>query len=330
MGIYAEWAPEYAERGVAVFPVDVDAKKPLVSNYGKAGVRASAKWAERFADANGLGIHMARNALTILDVDSQDERIFCDAMDRHGPSPFVVRTQSGGWQAYYAANGEKRQTRAWPCIDLLGNGQAVAAPSRGTRGRYEVIAGDLDDLLDLPTLRNIPADLYRPKAANDAKPNSGPAIGQRNQFLFDALRYQGQSASTYEQLQAIAMTLNAAFAEPLAEGEVMNTARQVWRYKSENRLFVTGCESTAVFGSSLVDQCLNNGDALVLLAKLRQLHAHRKGRAFELPGATGERIMGWSKRRYLKARDHLEAIGQLTIVQRGSQRSHKPTLARLT
>ncbi|WP_348767863.1 hypothetical protein, partial [uncultured Salinisphaera sp.] len=67
MGLFAEWQPEYAERGITVFPVDVDAKKPLVSNYGKAGVRASAKWAERFADANGLGIHMGRNALTILD-----------------------------------------------------------------------------------------------------------------------------------------------------------------------------------------------------------------------------------------------------------------------
>lgn len=329
MGIFGTWAPEYAERGVAVFPVDVDAKKPLVTNYGRAGVRASARWAERFADADGLGIHMGCNALTIIDVDTTDERVFCDAMDRHGPSPFVVQTQSGGWQAYYANNGEKRQTRAWPSIDLLGNGQAVAAPSRGRKGAYRVIAGDLDDLLDLPTLRDIPAGLYRPKAANDPKSSTGPAVGQRNQFLFDALRYQGQRMSTYEQLEASAMMLNQTFAEPLTAAGVVNTALQIWKYKTEGRLFVSGCESTSVFPDSLIDQCLDNCEAIALLHKLRKLHAHHKGRSFELPAATGNRIMGWSRGKYMRARNHLVAIGRLELVQEGSKGKRTPTIARL-
>ena len=58
MGIFADWQPRYAERGIATFPVSsnrVGEKKPLVSGYLRTGLRGSAKLATKFPTAEGIG-----------------------------------------------------------------------------------------------------------------------------------------------------------------------------------------------------------------------------------------------------------------------------------
>lgn len=158
-GVFAEWQPVYAERGIATFPCEAN-KKPAVSNYAKFGLPESTKIVPRFASANALGFMCGRRSrITVLDVDSKNERILADALDRHGKTPIVVRSGSGNYQAWYRHGGERRAIRPWGSdlpIDILGGGYVVAPPSRVEKGEYQFIDGSLDDLGNIPTLEKRP------------------------------------------------------------------------------------------------------------------------------------------------------------------------------
>ena len=103
--IFKRAQAEYAAHGIATFPVKgilnprngkID-KIPAISNYGKVGLRGSAKLAAKFADARGVGFMAGRRSgIVIIDVDSADERLLGDALDRHGETPIIAKTASGG------------------------------------------------------------------------------------------------------------------------------------------------------------------------------------------------------------------------------------------
>lgn len=128
MGAFAEWQPRYAEHGIITFPVVVDEtrKKPAVKGYLKIGLPTSSQLALRFVDHDALGIACKRNRLTILDVDTTDERELADGLARHGQTPFIVRSGSGNFQAWYRNNGESRRIRPDPArpVDILEIGRA--------------------------------------------------------------------------------------------------------------------------------------------------------------------------------------------------------------
>src|SRR5436190_15601718 len=94
---FGHWQPIYAERGIATFPVQfvprdgkVD-KKPMVRNYGRIGLIASAKLVERFGDASAIGFTPGlRSDITILDVDEPGDRALERAIARHGDTPVIV------------------------------------------------------------------------------------------------------------------------------------------------------------------------------------------------------------------------------------------------
>jgi hypothetical protein len=100
MGVFSRHQPAYAAHGIATFPLN-DAKVPSVRNYQKIGLPASARFAERFRAADGLGFMTnARSRVTVLDVDTMDDRVLADALSRHGSTPLVGRTASGKFHAY--------------------------------------------------------------------------------------------------------------------------------------------------------------------------------------------------------------------------------------
>ena len=157
-GLFASWQPRYAAHRIPTFPVDLAAKRPRVRGYLKIGSNLSAQFALRFPDVDAFGFPCGkRSRITVLDIDTTDERVLADALDRHGPTPFIVRTASGKWHGYYRHNGEGRRIRpvARVPIDILGGGYAVAPPSRGARGQYEIVQGRLDDLDRLPVMRGM-------------------------------------------------------------------------------------------------------------------------------------------------------------------------------
>src|SRR5262249_46961900 len=58
-----------------------------------------------------------------------------------GQPAIIIRTASGKFHHLYRYNGERRRIRPWSelPIDLLGdNGFALAAPSKTTKGSYEI------------------------------------------------------------------------------------------------------------------------------------------------------------------------------------------------
>ena len=84
---FAEWQPIYAAHGLSTFPVRIQGsdKKPMVKNYLRAGRGYSDRLAQQFPDAQAFGFALgARTKITVLDSDSNDDRILCDAMTRHG------------------------------------------------------------------------------------------------------------------------------------------------------------------------------------------------------------------------------------------------------
>ena len=99
-----------------------------------------------------------RNNVTVYDVDTRDERVVADALDRHGATPIIIKTASGKWHLLYRYNGERRRIRPWDGlpIDLLGaGGFVVATPSLINGGRYEIVQGKFDDLDRLPVLHEL-------------------------------------------------------------------------------------------------------------------------------------------------------------------------------
>jgi hypothetical protein len=178
-GNFARWQPVYAGLGIVTIPCSPN-KKPLVKNPTRLGHPASNAMSKRFSDAPALGFYAGcRNKVTVLDVDTTDERVLRDAMDRHGVSPLIVRTASGKFHGYYRNNGERRKIRPWAeqqlPIDVLGAGLCIVPPSIASKGRYEIIEGRLEDLERLPIMHGLDARFYlRGRPAPPLSTNSGP------------------------------------------------------------------------------------------------------------------------------------------------------------
>jgi hypothetical protein len=114
---YGVQQPIYAERGITLIPCGPN-KTPLVKNPQKFGRDASAEITSKFSEATAFGYYCGRrNGITVLDIDTTDERVLADAINRHGQTPIVVRTGSGKFHALYRFNNERRAIRAWDGAD---------------------------------------------------------------------------------------------------------------------------------------------------------------------------------------------------------------------
>jgi hypothetical protein len=94
-GLFSEWQPKYAARGIATFPIG-EAKKPSIRGWQKVGLRASTELADKFIDADALGYVTGRRSnVTVLDIDTTEEKIAEDAIRQHGQPAIITRTASG-------------------------------------------------------------------------------------------------------------------------------------------------------------------------------------------------------------------------------------------
>jgi Primase C terminal 1 (PriCT-1) len=179
-----------------------------------------------FADCSGIGfIAGARSKISVLDVDTTDERVLADALNRHGQMPLVVRTASGKWPAYYRHNGEPRRIPPWPDrpIDLIGGGLAVAPPTSTARGSYEIVTGNLDEFDRLPVMRGV-EQVGRPPVG------TGESIsdGERNEKLFRWCLQQARYCDDLDVLLDVARRRKENLLPPLPEEEVMRVATSAW------------------------------------------------------------------------------------------------------
>ncbi len=239
---FRDWQPVYADHRIATFPVRVstDGKVPAIRGWQRIGLPGSSKLAQKFAGADAWGFCPGRrNGLTILDVDTPDERVLADALDRYGPTPVIVRSGSGNFQGWYSHNGENRLIRKLEPgkpIDLLGSGFVAAPPSRGIKGAYQFIEGGLDDLDRLPIMRNI--KIASPPLSPDLPLVKIVAEGERNNSLFYHCMRSAHSCVDFDALLDVARTRNAEYLPPLPDTEVVDTAKSVWQYteRGENRV----------------------------------------------------------------------------------------------
>jgi len=319
-GIFGQWQPRYAEAGLASFPVD--GKKPLVRHYLKTGLPASGQYADRFADAPALGIACKRSRLTILDVDTPDERVLADALGEYGETPIVVRSGSGHYQAWYRNGGESRKIKPDKDkpIDILGGGFVVAPPSHGAKGDYEFLSGSLADVLSLPLMRK-PSSA--PAPANDLALAIGGAgdpvsaeAGQRNETLFREAMRAARSCGSLETLLEHVGRVNAGFAPPLPHDEALAVAHKAWDYETAgtNRF---GGEMLVGLPVSKFDRLGSDPFAVTLYMTLRR--RWRDGETFAVANAMAE-AMGWPRRKFVDARTSLEGLGLLVVVTRASKR----------
>lgn len=308
-GLFAEWQPRYAERGIPLFPVRD--KRPAVKHYLRAGLRASEQFARKFADVPAFGFACRRNRITVLDVDSPDERLLADALDEFGPTPIIVRSGSGNFQAWYRHNGERRRVRPdHRPIDILGDGFVVAPPSIGSKGSYGIIQGSLDDLASLPTMRRV--------AANDP-PLEKVETGKRNQTLWRECMKRARDCGSISELMEVAMQSNlATFYEPLPDQELLRIVASAWAKElAGDNWFGRGCR--VVLDAAEIDGLLNTDpDAFMLLTVLRR---HHWGRQFVIANAMAS-IMprgGWTRQRFAAARRRLIEAGAIEEIRPASR-----------
>lgn len=302
MSTFSVWQPRYASLGIPTFPVRD--KRPEVKGYLKTGLRASEQFAIRFPEAQAFGLACRRNAITVLDVDAPDERLLADAMSEVGPSPFVVRSASGNFQAWYRNSGEPRKVRPDPRrpIDILGDGFVVAPPSQSSKGSYEIILGGLEDLANLPTIRSLERFSEGPRSIH-----APPLLesGRRNDTLWKHCMSKARACPNTNSLMEEAMSFNLAeFDEPLPDEEVLRVVASSWaKQMSGSNWFGGG--GRVIFESREVDGLLNQEpDAFMLLTILRR---HHWGREFVVANGMAERMPrgGWRRHRLAAARQRL-------------------------
>jgi hypothetical protein len=316
-GVFSRWQPSYAEHGIATFPVR-ETKVPAISHWQKVGLRSSALLAKKKnADAFGY-VTGRRSNITVLDVDTTDEKIAEDAIQQHGQPGVAVRTASGKRHHLYRYNGEGRRIRPWPDlpIDVLGdNGYVLAPPSKLEKGSYEIIHGHIDDL-----------DRLKPMAANEIAAAAPPAVSPlrgmrehdgRNHALFMAIgpiaRTIHQACGTIDELVDAARKLNAQCDQPMEHTEVNRIAASVWGMTLEGRNAIGLAEAFCLTREHLE---IEDVSAFKLLAFLR---AHQGPHATFMCTNSLALKFGWDRERLARARRTLIELGYLVPVRQAGR-----------
>jgi hypothetical protein len=281
-----------------------------------------------------------RSRVTVLDIDTSDERVLADALNRHGPTPIIVRTASGKFHGWYRHNDERRRIRPWGDdlpIDLLGTGGFVIAPPSATQfGCYEFVQGSLDDLARLPRMRGLDASVYshRPTIIPDdflveaetfAEDEAIPPVvseGRRNDTLFKYCMRQARQCDNFDALVEQARVFNTgSCTPPLGDDEVIRTSRRAFYYtaRGENRFGTTGSWLPTETVRSLAAD-----PYLCTLVNFLQAE-HRPNQPFWVADGLEKRL-GWSRRKFQAARR--EAINQGFIEMISTYRQGHPALYR--
>lgn len=335
--LFAQWQPRYAEHNVATFPV-TPFKVPAVKGYLRVGLNASEQLAMKFADNDAFGLACRRNRITVLDVDTPDERVLADGLAEHGSTPFIVRSGSGNWQAWYRHNGETRKVRPDPekPIDILGDGFVVAPPSRGAKGQYQLIQGTLDDLDHLPKMKGVKSPPNKKQNTPfffSSSPPPPPVVvaerasdGRRNDTLWRECMKAARGCRNLEELMEIAMDMNWHNYEPLPADEVLKIVASAWGYEVAGKNWF-GHGQRVVVGHSIVDDMAAADPRAFALFSL--LMRHHWGREFHLTKSYAA-TLGWAEKTMRAARDALVERGLIECMHAGGRGPNDPPVYRFT
>lgn len=303
---FATWQHQYAEHGIATFPVKVTAegKRPLTKGYLKTGLRGSAELARKFPDAESFGFACGRlNRVTVVDMDSTDEAIVREGERIFGPSPLLWRTGGGKFAAAFRWNSEQRRIRPISSlpIDVLGGGFVVAPPSAGAIRPYEIIKGCLADLDRLPIAR-VPDEVARPNRQKRIQ------AGERNNSLFKFCLKEASSCDSLESLVDKAKWwAERQFEDPLPDAEIVKTAGSGWSYREGRKKVIGKIVKPEVFQRLLCD--------IHALAVFAYLDAENGANAEFMITDTMGRRFGWPRRLVPSGRRALIELGLIERVR---------------
>jgi Bifunctional DNA primase/polymerase, N-terminal len=318
-GVFSKWQPVYAERGIATFPVS-ETKKPSIVGWPKVGLKGSSVLADKFRDADAFGYVTGRRSnVTVLDIDTTDQRVTEDAIRELGQAAIVTRTASGNFHLLYRYNGEPRRIRPWPNlpIDVLGdNGYALAAPSKLEKGSYEIIHGHVDDLDRLKAMAEAPIDASLPAKWTGMRRGDG-----RNRALWERCMRTGSGRDLNDMIE-IARNANQSFKEPLMDAEVVKIATSAWEHDAAGLNFFT--RPRVMLDHDIVDTlAISKPDAMVLLIVLERFHGGTDRFVLAKPMAAK---LGWTLPRWYAAREHLVRAGHIRCVHPGGRGPNDPPI----
>lgn len=313
MGVYSQFAPAYADRGLPVFPVDTRSKEPAVKGWEAATPIKARAWANaaHLAANDGLGIVMGKpSGITEIDVDAVGDAWLSAAIDRFGATPIVIRTASGKTKLWYRHNGEGRHIRPFNGlpIDVLGGGFTIAPPSwRDDLGAsYAFVAGGLDDLERLPVIRSdaMPGTFARALEA--------VLRGERNDSLWRYCMAQARHVDDVEALIDVAVTWASAFPEPLSSLEAERCARSAWGYEASGRNYLGLKKPQLNAQDKIMDDLIHDHpDAYCLFNYLWRWHRSRSHFAIAPKAMSEAASPAWHRTRIARARDVLIERGHI-------------------
>lgn len=250
------------------------------------------------------------------------------AIERFGDTPIIIRTASGKAKLWYRHNGEGRHVRPFNGlpIDILGGGFTIGPPSwRDDLGAsYAFVAGGLDDLHRLPTIRSdaMPGTLTRAPEAVQR--------GERNDSLWRYCMSQARHCDDIDALIDVALTWTNAFPEPLDAAEAERCARSAWRYESEGRNYLGLRKPQLNDGDKIMDDLIGEpSNAYGFYLYLNRWHSNRPHFAIAPTAMSEAGSPPWPRRQIERARDALLEKGYLEEVRPPDQRRRKAGLYRL-
>lgn len=333
--VFGDNAERMAGLGLAVVPIGHN-RKPLVAGFSKWSHRPSqhvvAGWAQKYPDAN-VGILPGLSGLWVADVDSADQVTEVEGL--LGPTPLHVITSRGA-HLYYARPCERvpgTLRRYGLNVDLkAGNSVVIAPPSiheSGHRYRHKKADWSVLDDLPRPNVERLRHFLKRKSGGSRADNRQDMRDGSRKQWLNDGLCRHAAWCKTFDELLDKARTLNIELPnwghEPLDEAIVMDRAKKVWAdleagklEKWTGKVGIAKVRKSEILALSRLDP-KGASDALALLTTLRIEHGARSRRdeTFCITPhamARDDVIPGWSRQRYMRARDLLIAAKLLEKV----------------
>jgi hypothetical protein len=240
-----------------------------------------------------------RNGVTVIDIDSPDDRLVEDIQNRFGATPLQVRTPSGGRHLYYRHAGEARKIRPLPSVDILGGGNVVAALSIVPKGRYAIERGSLDALDKLPQMQGA----QQIRVVNK---------GERNNTLFRHCQAIVDYCDTLDQLLDAARTwADVRLTEPLPEAEVIKTANSVWNFRGGRRRVMQNIVEKPCW-----EALIANPNTLALFSYLSAENGPNA--TFMVADGLGT-ARNWPRRFVPEARKALSDLGVIRCVRRRSK-----------
>ncbi len=237
-GSLKEWALYYAERGLAVFPLEVRGKRPATKNGFKAATTDKEQineWWCRYPDSNiGIATGRPSGGIVVIDLDEDEEKdkhgyeVLKEWQQAHGelPETWTSITGRGGYHFFFRDSAYNPcKTDLYHGVDIRGDGgYIVAPPSIHPNGRcyeWEIAPEDMD----IAAVNDVVADFLLGSSTRESReafrePETIPE-GQRVDSLVKLIGSQrSKGLSTDAIMAAVRAENEARCIPPLTEQEL--------------------------------------------------------------------------------------------------------------